>query len=448
MPDFKPKAKAISLLKEYKGRIFILGNSENGTLLFYDSNTGTFEENELQLKQIISDRGSSRIHQVEEITRFIRLHAPRKAREEFDQSPNLIVLRNGVLDMASNKLLPHSPKNLCRVSIPHDFDPQASCPRFEKFLGEILPPNYHPLIEELVGAALFGDTSHERIFLLFGCGANGKSVLAKTTVALLGPQNVSSSSLHDLTDNRFAAADLEGKRLNVCTDIDSRSPKSLHLLKALTSGDPIRAERKYQTPFSFVNSALMLFSCNQLPNFSEAGDAIARRFIVVPFRQTFSKTKADLELLSKLTTESEMSGILNRAIAGYRRLQERGSYSVPEESERIWRSHVGELDPIQEFLGECTFERRDARTPKKELYQEYVNFCKGDWTPHLDYGAGIRPQSRSRFNAAVRRFYPGASESKMGGMDRRNCWVGIAVKSGDDRSEPLDIASLHEALVQ
>ncbi len=76
----------------------------------------------------------------------------------------------------------------------------------------------------------------------------------------------------------------------------------------------------------------MVFSCNELPNLGGKTYSIQRRLILIPFKQTFSGKEADKELIDKLTTPTELSGLINRALIGYQRLIRQGDFTVPAES--------------------------------------------------------------------------------------------------------------------
>ena len=107
-------------------------------------------------------------------------------------------------------------------------------------------------------------SNFEKVFMLIGEGANGKSTFLGVMQAVLGFDNVSAESLHDLTYERFAVASLFGKMANLHPDIESSELKNTGLLKALISGDAISAEKKYLHSFKFTNKAKLFFSANQL----------------------------------------------------------------------------------------------------------------------------------------------------------------------------------------
>src|SRR5690606_38296347 len=102
-----------------------------------------------------------------------------------------------------------------------------------------------------------------------GEGSNGKSVFLGLIEAFLGAENVSNVSLHDLTSDRYASAELYGKMANIFADLRADKITDAGTFKVVVSGDRIRAQRKHQQPFTFKPYAKLIFSANQIPETSD-----------------------------------------------------------------------------------------------------------------------------------------------------------------------------------
>jgi len=153
--------------------------------------------------------------------------------------------------------------------------------------------------------------------------------LTKLLEALLGRHNVSNIPLQEIVHHKFKRADLYGKLANTFADLDHAALRSTAYFKALVSGDTIDAERKYGQPFSFRPFARLFFSANRMPVASDASFAYHRRWIILPFPNRFEGKRCDPDLLERLTAPSELSYLLNRAVAGLRRLWESGEFTAP-----------------------------------------------------------------------------------------------------------------------
>ena len=141
--------------------------------------------------------------------------------EEIDSVLNNIIinLRNGLYNIRTDEFSPHSPDYLSISQLPVSYNPMAKPKLFGKFLSEVLyPPEIRTAIE-LMGYTLYRDNPFELITILFGYGANGKSVFTGLLTALHGAKNISNVPLSAMLEDRFALSDLEGKSINIDTEL-------------------------------------------------------------------------------------------------------------------------------------------------------------------------------------------------------------------------------------
>ncbi|MFQ6077358.1 MAG: bifunctional DNA primase/polymerase, partial [Candidatus Bathyarchaeia archaeon] len=153
-------------------------------------------------------------HRVNEVIAHIQ-RMTYASRDIFNQPLNLIPVKNGVLDILTLELNPHSPETHFLAKVPVEWDVNATCPAVEKFLLEVLRGEDIPVIKEAIGYTLYRDYRIQKAFMFLGEGANGKSTLLLVIAHLLGEENISSRSLQELSSDRFAAADLYGKLANL-----------------------------------------------------------------------------------------------------------------------------------------------------------------------------------------------------------------------------------------
>jgi|GEM_PF-681314 len=302
-------------------------------------------------------------------------------RSEFDKNINLIAVENGVLNLETRELLPHSPDYFLTVKIPVVYDPEADCPKVKKFLSEVLHPDDIPVIEEFFGFCLWRKYFIHKAFMLVGEGSNGKTTLIKLIENFLGKQNVSSVSIQDLGENRFAAAELYGKLANLFADIPDRALRNTGIFKMLTGGDTLTVERKFKNPFKFENYAKQIYSCNKLPETYDETDAFFRRWIIINFPNKFEGDKADKNLIDKLTTREELSGLLNLALEGLNRLLEKGEFSKGVSTEEVREAYIRMSNPVAAFVMDCIEIDPEGYIPKKELYSNFCEYCRKNNLP-------------------------------------------------------------------
>jgi putative DNA primase/helicase len=170
----------------------------------------------LLLEHWKADRWNRRLAQ--EVVEFILLDTP-----ELDPTPScsLVNLENGLLDIWTGELVPHTPQHLSTIRIPICFNGEATCPHVEEFIEQMFPEDSLELAWEIIGDLLTPDRSIQKAICMVGEGGNGKGVFAELAVRFVGPNNVARFSLQRLEKDRFAAAGLYQKLANVCADLPS-----------------------------------------------------------------------------------------------------------------------------------------------------------------------------------------------------------------------------------
>jgi putative DNA primase/helicase len=298
-------------------------------------------------------------------------------RENFKPPPDKIPLANGVYDLATNQLEHHSMSNNFLYQIPVNYDPNATCPKIDKFLEETLGDR-KTLAYEIAGYAIAESIPNkwQRAFMMIGPGDNGKSTFLNLITTLLGDENVSNQTLQGLVENRFSAAALHLKLANIASDIGDRSLYNTWQFKALTGGDKISAEHKFKDSFQFRNRAILTFSCNSLPESYDDSDAFHKRWILVPFENVFSGDKKDPRLLEKLTTPEELSGFLNKAIAAYREMDTRGAFTGEGTTEQKRDYYTRLSAPVHCFVEDCVLFDPESMVNKQQLYTEFRAYAQ------------------------------------------------------------------------
>jgi len=302
----------------------------------------------------------------------IRTYMPR---EQFDEEPDLIILRNGVYHIDTGKLTDHSSLHFAKSALPVTYNPDAKCPLFLKFL-ERVAPTYMELLQEWTGYHLLKDQRHQRFVILLGDRDNGKSTYLHVLTSLLGPENVSHQSLYKLTSSRFAVAELYGKLANIAADIGPDEIKYTGALKIATGEDMGSSEKKFKDPFDFMSHAKLTFSCNQLPKTPDETGAFHKRHLVLKFNVTIPLEEQDKTLKKKLITPEELSGILNWALEGLHRLLERGHFNEPTTIEERKIQYRRLSNPVATFAEDCIIEDHEEWETKGDIYKAFVQHCK------------------------------------------------------------------------
>jgi putative DNA primase/helicase len=297
--------------------------------------------------------------------------------ERFTEPTSIQVLENGLLDVQTFELKEHTPDFYALSKLPVRFDSAADCPAIKKFLSEVLYPEDIPFMQEWAGYHLWRGYPAAVAALFVGDGANGKSTLIGVFRAFLGPKNICAVALQAFERNVFAKSTLFGKLGNLYPDLSDEALKQVGTFKALTGGDMITAEKKFGQPFNFTNYAKLTFSANVVPEVWEDTDAFFRRIWIVSFPNTFQGDKADKDLLSKLTTPEELSGFLNWALEGLKRLREAGwHFSGTRSTADVKADYIRRSDTVRAFLNGCTKKDGSKFVTRDDLYAGYCAYCR------------------------------------------------------------------------
>ena len=309
----------------------------------------------------------------------IKGHIMRKTyhkREEIDADINIINLKNGLYNIVEDKLIKHTPKYPSINQKPIVYNKRAMPKLFGKFLIQVLYKKDVKTAIDALAYTFYRDYIVELIFVLYGLGANGKTVFTSLLTSLHGTRNVSNVPLPAMLNNRFALADLENKDVNIDSELPYTTIKETSILKKLTSGSkqPIRIERKNQRAYDAVIYAKLFFNANRIPESMDMSDAYNRRMIIMTFPNLFDGKNADPHLLSKLTTASTFNLCM---IALRRTIVNKGLYINEKTIEERRIKYERNVNPIKAFLEEAIAEdsTADSQISKKEVHDAYLVFC-------------------------------------------------------------------------
>ena len=294
----------------------------------------------------------------------------------FDKNPDLLNLKNGLLDLGTGDLLPHDPKYRLMKQAGVEFDASAKCPVFDRFLEEILEPEVGEFLMRAFAYSLLGRGDKQLAFVLLGSGLNGKTTLENAICGLAGSYTtaVDPNSLlrRDSPSVRSDIARLCGTRIAFTSEFAQGAVIDAPLIKRLTGNETITARFLYKEEFEFSFHGVFFITTNYPPVIDGSDFALARRICVVPFDRQIAKEKIDTELGDKL--RGEWSGILNRLLGALREYRDRGLEFPPDVKEATDK-FIGESDLVGEFLRECCEGAPGFKVAASTLGEKYAGYC-------------------------------------------------------------------------
>ena len=378
------------------------------------------------------ERRSRQIAYAEKLVRYASQHPTLRIDEQrLDAKPHLLATPSGIVDLRDGTLRPGRPDDLISRATTVAYDPDAPEPRrWHTFLHEVIGDDAEELtyIQRLVGLTLTGETSPQRLWLILGSGANGKSRFLTTLERLLGAGSATSlaqtapASL--MLNGRHGGATpeivrLAGRRLVTLSETSDEVTLNAALVKRLTGEDAVVGRGLYRDFTEVAVQAKFLMATNRLPRITDTSDGMWRRIVVIPFAHTIPPERRDPHLAGKL--DAELPGILRWAVDGAQAFYRDGWLDEPARFRLQAHRYRGEQDLLAEFLDEIAVLDPGATVPAQQLQDAFYRLCEDLGRPKPDWRVQIAPELRAR-----------GCEVRPGGHDRRKQWHGIRLRTPAD----------------
>lgn len=287
----------------------------------------------------------------------------------------LAVHKNGKVE-----LLEHDEKYNFTYQLGFDYDPDAKCPVFDKFMNTSLADkDLVDAIGEFLGYVLNTNSkNHEKALMLYGDGSNGKSTLINIAKHLFGKENISVVELTEMGEMTKTAL-MEGKLLNISSDTKSKGLDT-SAFKKIVSGEPVLGKYLWKDVYTIESLPKVVIALNKLPfHNGDNSEGFYRRFLLVPWRIIIQEEDKDYELESKVV-ENELPAILNFAIEGMHRLAEQGSFTESKSMIDAMNSFKESTNHVGIFLDEEQYEvvpkGVTQGTKLVDLYKDFQNWCR------------------------------------------------------------------------
>jgi P4 family phage/plasmid primase-like protien len=342
---------------------------------------------------------------------------------------------NGVVDLRTGTLQSASPEQYMRTGSSIDYDPEAQCPRWERFLLEIMPDAETTLfLRRLLGYAITGSVREHIFAVLYGeQGRNGKDTLLETLRYVLGPMAAPTSSKnimqrHHEPDHDSGALDLRGRRVVWASETGERQPLDAAKVKLWTGGGTLKARAPYgRDEVEWAPTHKLFLLTNHKPRVHADDEAMWRRMVLIPFTQSFvdaptepHERQVDRNLAATLRAEAK--GILAWLVKACMDWQIVG-LRPPASVRGAVSDYRDDEDSIGAFLRDGCVAEEGVKVRAKDLYDAY---CQ--WSEDLMRG---KPLAAITFGRRVKVHYP---------VVRGNsgiCYMGLRPRRADEEENSV-----------
>jgi P4 family phage/plasmid primase-like protien len=333
------------------------------------------------------------------------------------QSANEILpCRSALVHLPTMQQLPPTPLFFSVSALDFDLDPRAAEPlAWHGFLHQLFDGDLESLelLQEWFGYCLTGDTSQEKMMLIVGPRRSGKGTIARVLGRLIGIGNVCGPTTSSLASH-FGLQPLIGKTLAIVSDArfhGENIPIVVERLLCISGEDLATVDRKFLGSVTMKLPTRFMFLTNELPRLTDASGALAGRFVTLRLTESFYG-KEDTGLTDRLL--GELPGILNWAIEGWRRLNERGHFLIPTSVKDMVQEIEDLSSPVSAFVRDECVVGPGHRVAVDVLYDAWRRWCDQEGrqivttkqTFGRDLAAAVSGVTRRR-GAAMQPFYDG-----------------------------------------
>lgn len=357
--------------------LFVLNNTlymyQNGVYIKTNGNDLKTKIQSLLYDDFVTIRNINRVYELILIQEELQRES-----WELNQFPNdWINFKNGMLDLKTLKLRPHSPDYYSMNQIPHEYkkiNPKDyyKYKNTNNFFATSLDKDDIKTIFQFLGLCMTHNVAFQVFLVFIGEGGNGKSVLISQFENIIGYKNISNVPLRKIEENQFAAAQLFGKLMNSCADISKIAIQDDAEIKKITGGDFVQCEFKGKDAFSFKPYAKLILSANRFPHVDDKSEAFKRRTRIVNMNK--KPTQVDFYLTEKLKLEIEYWLVL--AVLGAHEAIKTGQIHESDASKEIKLEVNKRADSVLAFIDDCLVKTEGLNTPRTEMFNEYKKYCE------------------------------------------------------------------------
>lgn len=334
----------------------------------------------------------------------------------WDANEHVLNIANGTIDLRTGMLEPNNANDHITSMVNIAYDEHATCSIWDQFIRDITCNDQElaAYLQRVVGYTLTGSIQEQKIFILHGPGANGKSTFLEIVRKLLGSvyarQTPSSTFCAKNPDTiRSDLARLVNARFVTSAELEIGHQLSESLIKQITGGEPITARNLYRDFFEYTPRFKLFIAVNHLPHIRNTDNGIWRRIQRILFKATFNDQRRDPDLQRKL--EGELAGILRWAVQGAMEWYRNGLGTPPTviEASSEYRAQV---DTVERFISECCEVSPEYKEPCKRLQDAYKEFCSENnlhsvsvsklWAALAERDYGTSRTKKDRFRDGLR----------------------------------------------
>lgn len=349
------------------------------------------------------------------------------AAEDLDRDPYVLCTPEGAVDLRTGVLrAPHPSQFHTRITL---CAPRAMpTPMWDRYLTDTFGRGTKgrtliDYMQRVSGYTATGLVSAQILPFLHGDGGNGKSVLIGVMQRLLG--DYADTAPHDFlmakpySEHPTELADLQGRRLIVCSELNPGARFDQARMTLLTGSDRLKARKVRQDFFSFWPTHKLWLIGNHRPSVPVGGKGFWRRLRLIPFEQSVTRVITDLDVQ---LVEAEGPGILHWIIEGARKYLNSNDPHLKNSDQvaAATRDYAASEDTFGRFVTDCCKlgDPETLRTEQRTLRLAYEAWCEDE---------GVDPLETREFGKRVRHAIRHPAGESLPTSNGRKIYRGLAL---------------------
>lgn len=295
---------------------------------------------------------------------------------EINKDYAVIAVRNGMLDLNSQTLMPHSPDNYNTIYLDWEYNEQCEFSELiDDFMKQVSMGDEKKMqfLYEVAGYCLLKKSIFEKFFIFKGTGGTGKSTFCNLIMRMVGKRYVSTVKLNQFDQDYYLATMID-KLVNI--DFDASDKKTLEdsgRFKSITCSEPVSVRQIYAAVVEMVSCATIIINANHMPRIADKSDGLYRRMILVEIDHKIKNP--DPKFLEKVT-DNDMEYFFYKAVSAIHLALQRGSFIINESEHSLKvKFQIGQSN-LKKWLQNYHYTIADLENKSTtELFQNYKTFC-------------------------------------------------------------------------
>jgi putative DNA primase/helicase len=300
----------------------------------------------------------------------------------------LPISKCNVIDLTNGKVRPISKSDYFTYKCDVEYTTKRS-PEMLEIIGKIMCNNEENIkyLQKILGYCLTGDISARVYFILYGIGANGKSMILNLMNKILKEQYQAVSKCVFINNNSGKTGGSEVLQIKDCrmasfSETEANDALNESIIKMISGNDTITARGLYKDPVSFIPQCKLMLCTNFKPDFNANDRANVDRVRLVPFNARFvdSPVKPNefirIESIDKVVEQKYMNEFFSWCVDGAIEYYKNKKFNPTGEMLEAQNEYIREQSNITNFIDD-TFDTCDTGLYlKSEIKSLYDLWCK------------------------------------------------------------------------